>query len=147
MSAVRKLAVDTVKCIGCQACTNVCPEKLISFSDNEVERTLQFAVTCAEDCTRCADACSEKAIKLEPTDKAIEGTFAAKFPLKSCTDCRTPYATEKMVNKLHASIPALLVPEGQDWLNICPVCRQTAEAKNIARRGLMSRWSSPDSSS
>ena len=147
MSAVRKLEVDTEKCIGCQACTNVCPAKLISFSDGEVERTLQFTLTCAEDCTKCEDACSEKALTLAQVDKAIEGTYSIKFPLACCADCGTPYATKQMMNKLHTSIPALLVPDDQDWLNTCPVCRQTAEAKNIASRGLMSRWSSPDGTS
>jgi Pyruvate/2-oxoacid:ferredoxin oxidoreductase delta subunit len=137
MSAVRKLGVDTEKCIGCQACTNVCPAKLISFSDGEVERTLQFTVTCTEECTKCEDACSEKALALVQVDKAIEGTYSIKFPLACCADCGTPYATKQMMNKLYDSIPALL--DDQDWLNTCPVCRQTAEAKNIASRGLLSR--------
>ena len=139
MGAVQKLDIDIDKCIGCQACTNVCPAKLISLTDNEAERVLQFAITCAEDCTRCADACSEAAITLLPADKAIEDTFSARFLLALCTDCGSPYATEKMMYKLRASIPLLLVPDGQDWLNVCPACRQSAEAKNIAGPGLMRR--------
>ena len=143
MSVIRKLDVNTDKCIGCQACTHVCPEKHISFRDDETERTLQFAQTCAQDCTRCADACSEMAITLLPADKALEGVFSAKFPLFHCAGCKMAFATEKMVQKLHTSIPAFLVPDDGDWLNTCPACRRTAEAKQAAGRGLMTRWGSP----
>jgi hydrogenase-4 component H len=137
MSVVRKLEVDIDKCIGCQACTNVCPANLISFSDDKTDRTFQFAFTCAEDCTRCTDGCSETAVRLLHADKAIEGTFSAKFPLACCNDCGKPYATEKMIKKLRISIPSLLVPDSQDWLNTCPVCRQTAEAKNITSQKMI----------
>ena len=143
MSAIQKLDVDIDKCIGCQACTHVCPQKCISFGDNATDRTLQFAQTCAQDCTKCADACSENAITLLPMDQTIEGTFSAKFPLWRCTGCKMGFTTEKMVQKLQTSIPALLVPDDRDWLNTCPLCRRTTEAKQVAGRRLMSRWGSP----
>ena len=141
MSAVQKLDIDIDKCIGCQACTNGCPAKLITFTDKEAERVLQFAMTCAEDCTKCVDACSEAAITLLPADKVIENTFSVRFPLARCTDCGGPCATEKMMAKLNAAIPSLLVPKDQDWLSICPACRQICEAKNVASRGIKSRSS------
>ena len=141
MSTVQKIHLDINKCIGCPACTHVCPAKLISFTDEKAERVLQFATTCAEDCTRCADACSEAAITLLPADKEIEDTFSVTFPLARCTDCGGPCATEKMMVKLNATISSLLVTEDQDWLGICPACRQICEAKNVAGRGLMIRSS------
>ena len=106
MSAVQKLDIDMEKCIGCQACTNVCPAKRITFTDKKAERVLQFAMTCGEECTKCADACSEAAITLLPADQAIEDTFSARFPLARCTDCGSPGATEKMMAKLNAAIPS-----------------------------------------
>lgn len=139
MSAIRKLNINLNTCIGCQACPNVCPAALISFSDDKTDRIFKFAETCSEDCTRCVDACSETAITLSSTKKASKKFFTAKFPLAYCAHCGTPYATEKMVNKLRSSIPALLVPEGMDWLNTCLACRQKAEAKNISMRELMQR--------
>ncbi|MGD2184852.1 MAG: 4Fe-4S binding protein [Desulfobacterales bacterium] len=139
MSAIRKLKVDPETCIGCQACTSVCPTALIGFSDDDNDRVFTFTETCSEDCTRCADACSEKAITLAPAKKASKKLFKAKFPLAHCASCGTPYATEKMVAKLKVSIPSLLVPEGMDWLNICPACRQKGEAQNISERGLEGR--------
>lgn len=139
MSAVRKLKLNLDNCIGCQACTHVCPADLISFHDGFAERTLQYSKTCAEDCTRCADACSEKAIALQPVDKAIQGYARAAFPLKRCMGCGTSFATEKMVEKIHTIIPHLLVSDDRDWINTCLRCRQTGEAKQIARRALMGR--------
>jgi len=139
MRAARKIEVDTNVCIGCQACTHICPVNLISFRDDEKERVLQFPQTCEEDCSRCADACSEKAIKLVKTDQAFEGIYAVKFPLKQCTHCGTSYATEPMVKKLAASIPALLVSDQRDWLTMCLECRRAAEAKQLSGRALMSR--------
>ena len=139
MSATRKLNVDPDRCIGCQACTNVCPADLIRFSEDDSHRVFTFAQTCSEDCTRCVDACSETAIKLAPAAKARKTFFKATFPLAHCADCETPYATEKMVAKLRFSIPALLVPSGVDWLKTCPSCRQKWEANNVSERALTGR--------
>jgi ferredoxin len=136
MSALRKLVVDLNMCIGCQACTNICPAALIRFSDDGADRIFKFAETCSEDCTRCADACSETAITLSPATRASKKFFTVAFPLARCTNCDTPYTTEKMANKLKSSIPTLLVPEGIDWINTCLDCRQKTEAKNISARGL-----------
>ena len=139
MGAVRKIEVDTTTCIGCQACTHMCPADLITFSDSDGQRTLKFAKTCAENCSRCADACSESAIRLEPTDASRQEYFTVQFPLMPCAVCDAHYATEKMVDKLHTSVPSLLMPQDIDWLNTCLKCRRTHEAKQVAGRGLMRR--------
>ena len=139
MGATRKIEVDTSACIGCQACTHVCPANLISFRDGDKERTLLFAQTCAEDCTRCSEACPEKAITLVTTKQTVDGLNTAKFPLKQCTLCGTFYATEPMVKKLAASIPALLISGEQNWLTMCLECRRAVEAKQVFGRGLIMR--------
>ena len=114
MNAARKIEVDSESCIGCQACTHICPADLITFSDSDGERILKFAVTCAENCTRCADACSESAIRLEPTDSSIAEFFTVQFSLIPCADCGNYYATAKMVDKLHTLVPSLLIPTDTD---------------------------------
>ena len=139
MSAIRKLNVNPDSCIGCQACASVCPAALISFSDDNTDRIFRFAETCAEDCRRCADACSEKAITLSPTQKASQNFFTTKLPLAPCVYCEAPFATERMVAKLRISIPALLVPDDMDWLKVCLACRQKGEARSISDQGLKRR--------
>lgn len=135
MTVLRALNLDQSKCIGCQACTHICPSGLIRFSDDQTERTIRFPRICAEDCRRCADLCSEKAISLPTVAKAAEGFFTAGFPLMQCTGCGSAFATQKMIKKLRASIPALLVSENRDWISICLTCRQKNEAQNISEQG------------
>ena len=139
MSAVQRLDIDLNACIGCQACTNACPEALIGFYDDKTDRILEFAETCSEDCTLCADACSEKAITLSAAKSASQKSLKAKFPLARCAECGMPYTTEKIVAKLKISVPAILVPDDMNWLSACPACRQKKEAEHISTRELMSR--------
>lgn len=132
MSAARRLDIDLNACIGCQACTNVCPAALIGFKDEKTERVFKFAATCSEDCSRCAEACSENAITLSPKNIAPKKPLTARFPLARCTGCGSAFVTVKMLDKLKATIPALLVPQDMDWLSACPDCRQKHEAENIS---------------
>ncbi len=140
MSAIRKLSVDVDKCIGCRACATVCPAGLITLVDDGAVRTLRLAVTCAEDCTRCADACPETAITLSPVAEAAEGFLSATFPLARCAGCGTPFATERMVARLRASLATPLAPEGLAWVDTCLPCRRAGEAGHVAKEGVMSRW-------
>ncbi len=140
MSAIRKLNIDLEKCIGCLACTHICPKGLITCEDAETVRTVRFVASCSEDCMRCADACSETAISLLPSAEAAEGFLSAEFTLDRCTECRTPYATKKMLSKIRASLAERFGPEDLAWTYICPECRRTAEANQASRRGMMIRW-------
>ncbi len=139
MSAIRKLNFDNKKCIGCQACMNACPEAYITFADHESTRAFQFAETCAEDCNRCEEACSENAISLAPAAEASEGFQKAEFPLLQCTGCGVFHATEKMVDKTRTSLAAILGEEACSWTAMCPACRQASEAFGAAQQHLLTR--------
>jgi ferredoxin len=138
----RRLRVDATRCIGCRACTTVCPAGLITLTDSDHRRMVRFAAVCAEDCDRCATACPTQAIRLESAAvPAGEGTIL-DFALAACGDCGVPLAPVEMLDHLRAAIPAQVQTdaEGQDWLALCPDCRQQSEAQRMARETLMTRW-------
>lgn len=139
MSAIRELNVDKDTCIGCQACANVCPEVYITRADKGSVRTVQFAGSCAVDCTRCEEACSENAISLTPSAEVSPGYITLEFPLLQCTGCSAPYATEKMVNKTRASIAGILGGEDCAWTSMCPSCRRVEEALGAAQQHMLAR--------
>jgi ferredoxin len=139
----RQLRVITERCIGCRACTTVCPAGLITLTDGDHRRTIRFTAVCAEDCDRCPGACPTEAICLEPAAApAGEGTILS-FALAACEGCGAPLAPVEMLDHLRAAIPAQMQTdaEGQDWLALCPGCRQQLEAQRMARETLMTRWS------
>ena len=75
MKTIQKLVVSKDKCIGCRACASKCPAAMISLTDDDGVRTIRFPVTCSEDCTRCAQVCSETAIILESVLEPVEEFF------------------------------------------------------------------------
>jgi ferredoxin len=139
----KQLAVDLDKCIGCWACTHVCPAELITFADNDRQRVLRFARTCSEDCTRCAEVCPEEAITLTPTEAALEGEYlTATFDLLPCQQCGAPFTTGRIVDKLLAVVPQEFQADAADlsWIRLCPDCRKLIEGEKAAKEWILSRW-------
>lgn len=138
-----QLIVDLNKCLGCWACTHVCPAHLIAFADQGQQRTLRFARTCSEDCTRCAEVCPEEAITLALTEAAPEDEYlTATFELLRCQQCSTPFTTERIIDKLLAVIPGEFQADAAElsWVRLCPHCRQLSEGEKVAKEWIMLRW-------
>ena len=143
-----QLIVDLDKCIGCWACTNVCPAELITFADKDWQRTLRFARTCSEDCIRCAEVCPEEAITLTPApvgqvSMPAEGEYlTATFDLLRCQQCDAPFTTGRIVDKLLALIPREFQADAAklSWVRLCPNCRKLTEGERVAKEWIMSRW-------
>lgn len=139
----RQLLVSAESCIGCRACATVCPEGLITRSDTDHRRTVWFAAVCAEDCDRCVEACPTEAISLPRITGVVPGEGTRlDFELRACAGCGAPVATAEMLTWLRTTIPAQMQTdaEGQQWLELCPRCRQQVEAQRVAREGIMTRW-------
>jgi len=139
----RQLLVSAEQCIGCRACATVCPEELITLADADHRRTVWFAALCAEDCTLCVEACPTDAIALRPVTGVVpEARTALSFELSPCAGCGAPVATAEMLAWLRGVIPPQVQTdaEGQEWLGLCPRCRQQGEAQRMAREGIMTRW-------
>ncbi len=139
----RQLLVSVERCIGCRACATVCPADLITLNDSDHRRTLRFAAVCSEECDLCVGACPTEAINLAPLEGPVPGEGAElRFELQACTSCGGPVATAEMLAWLRAEIPkeVQIDAEGQEWLEMCPSCRQELEAWRVAREGIMIRW-------
>ena len=128
MPNIQKLVIHEDKCIGCRACASTCPAAMITLTDSDEVRTIRFPITCSEDCTRCAEVCSEDAIMLETASGAVEGFSSVEFPLVSCAECAQPYATAPMIEKVRMSTSASLEPVSPFWIESCPNCRQANAA-------------------
>ena len=138
----RPLRVSAERCIGCRACATVCPVGLITLVDRDRQRTVRFAAVCAEECDLCEEACPTQAIHLAPTVAPVgEGTVLS-FALEACTGCGAALAPAEMLAHLRDAIPAALQTdaEGQDWLGLCPTCRQEGEAQRMGQEVLLTRW-------
>ena len=131
----RYLVVDLDKCIGCEACANVCSPGLITVTDEGLRRILRVALECDEDCVRCAEACPEEAIVLTTTPEAIpvEEYLTAVFDLFPCERCGAPFTTRRVVDKLLTIVPQEIgaEPIALEWLRLCPLCRQTLEGESV----------------
>lgn len=131
----RSLVLDRDKCIGCEACTNVCPAGLITLADEGPQRTLRLATECKEACTRCADACSERAIALTPAPRAraAQKYQTAAFDLLPCQGCGAFFTSRRLAEKLLVAVPKELGATRKElgWLGLCPGCRQISEAGEL----------------
>lgn len=139
MSKIQNLVIDPDRCIGCQACISVCPSGLISSENEGSVLRVQFATTCSEECTRCADECSEDVITFMPAPESAQGFTAVCLDKAQCSECRSYYVTEKMASKLRASLSSHFDPDGLEWISMCPSCRRKAEASQGTRTGLINR--------
>lgn len=125
----RALQVNVDKCIGCRACSAVCPAGLIILTDQTAQRTVRFAAVCVEDCTLCDPACPEGAIVLLPGAAGTETTVS--FDLLPCAACHTPFLTAPILSKLRAGLAAIGLAD-PSWLTLCPACRQAKQGQEMA---------------
>ena len=150
--STRVLVLDAEKCIGCRACTTVCPEKLISFSEENDTRSISFPANCSKDCELCALACPEKAISFIFPDGAEKSRTNQKsqvppesltldFELAPCQNCGTPFATGKELEKVKEIISEKvpLPPSGSFWTGLCPGCRQAVFREKQAETLIQAR--------
>ncbi len=122
-----KVKVNTRKCMGCGACANACPARLIRMTDSQNERTFLFELGRCTFCAMCRDACPQEAIELTPqfelaTPDKNDLRFSMTFRLAHCVECGQGVNTERVVNAARER----LILEGGDlaWFGLCPDCRR-----------------------
>jgi Pyruvate/2-oxoacid:ferredoxin oxidoreductase delta subunit len=130
------IKVDPALCIGCLACSNVCPSKNIIRDDTIEKRTISWK-KCGEECDLCVEFCPARALTLVPESEET----AIAFELVACRICGARYATEAMLRRIEASLPEALQKDssGLAWIWVCPVCRRNLEAERATREMVLGR--------
>lgn len=133
------IKVDLSLCLGCQACSNVCPSQNVVRTDTGDSRTIHWK-RCKEECDLCVEFCPAKALALVPYDESIPEPEIS-FELVECRVCKSPYATLPSLMKIEASLPPGLQEDasGLEWIWICSQCRRDIEAENAAGQVMRER--------
>ena len=123
--------LDMEKCIGCGACANACPSRLITLHDMEGHRTLDFNLARCTYCARCRDVCPVEALvmsdQFETATPSLDDLhITINLKLTYCRECGAVVGTQRSVDKLLAEIPDQLgmQTEDVDWLGLCQACKR-----------------------
>lgn len=126
------IKVDPDKCLGCLACSNVCPSQNIVLLQSSDRRTIHWK-RCKEECDLCVEFCPAKALALVAYDELVAEPEIS-FELVMCRVCGSRYATPPMLGRVEASLPPELQKDadGLEWIWVCPQCRRDIEAEKAA---------------
>ncbi|MBN1234981.1 MAG: 4Fe-4S dicluster domain-containing protein [Methanotrichaceae archaeon] len=133
------IKVDASLCLGCLSCSNVCPSQNIVRTQTGEMRSIHWK-RCKEECDLCVEFCPAKALTLVPFDETVPEPDVS-FDLVACKICGSRYATEPMLRRIEAVLPANLQKdsEGLEWIRVCPVCRRNIEAERVTRQMVLGR--------
>ena len=100
-----KLDVDVEACIGCGACANACPSRLILVEDHGYRRTLDFSLERCTYCARCAEVCPEGAVFLTPEFELATGSredlhIHLEVYMATCRRCGRCYSPASPLDRL-----------------------------------------------
>lgn len=126
-------AIDGEKCLGCGACAQVCPPRLISVTDQKGERLLELDYARCTYCGRCQDVCPTWAAYLSQefelaTNSKEDMKIRVSLRLAECEICGAAFTTCRLLEKLEKEFSpewAVVKEEPPQWLRLCPNCRQT----------------------
>jgi hydrogenase-4 component H len=126
------LSLDPDKCIGCGACANACPPRLISIEDQDGWRTLDFVLARCTYCARCRDVCPQQALAMSEqfetaTSSPGDLRITMKLHLVRCRECGAVVGTRRQLNRVLNERPSQLglPPEKMGWLDLCLSCKRT----------------------
>jgi ferredoxin len=133
------IRVDAGKCLGCLSCSTVCPSQNIVRTETDRTRSIHWK-RCKEECDLCVELCPAKALTLVAFDDSVPEPDIS-FDLVACKICGSRYATEPMLQRIEATLPAKVQKDatGLAWIRVCPVCRRDIEAERATSQLVLGR--------
>lgn len=131
--------LDGEKCLGCGACAQVCPPRLIAVVDKGGERTIQVDYSRCTYCARCQEVCPVGSMTMShdfemATADKQDLKLTAVLKMVKCKKCGTPFMTERMLDKMVKEFTPdwLAVKETPpEWFWWCPDCRKKEETGSL----------------
>jgi len=123
-----KPVVDVMRCIGCGACANICPPRLIQLQDVDGYRQITFELGRCTYCANCRDVCPEKAITMSPqfetsTASLDDLLINMKLKLVKCRSCGKAVTTQRIVDKVKNILNEKQYTQ-TDNINLCLTCKR-----------------------
>ena len=126
-----KVVMDADKCIGCGACANACPPRLITFQDTEKYRVMDLALRRCTYCAQCRDVCPQHAITLstqfETASPSMDDmSIQVSLKLVRCKKCGEVVGTRREIEKIKAQLTQQsgMMPNSMIWLDWCLACKR-----------------------
>lgn len=121
------LIFDPEKCIGCGACTLICPQNAVHAMKDRDYGNINFDYSHCIYCRRCSFVCPEDAIRY--TGAPEDGNGAEQHPevkfafeYQKCRECGNSFLPQPLVEKVGEKIYQG-DSEAADILALCPECR------------------------
>ncbi len=130
---------DCELCIGCGACANACPSRLITLQDSEDYRQITVLLTRCTYCGRCRDVCYMEAIVMSPAFETATpdlDDLKIEIWLKTlrCRECGDVIGTERGIQRASEILREEVGIKAEDmiWSTLCFRCRRRASLQTPA---------------
>jgi formate hydrogenlyase subunit 6/NADH:ubiquinone oxidoreductase subunit I len=135
-----KVVMETERCVGCGACANACPPRLITLRDTEKYRVMDLELRRCTYCAQCRDVCPQKAITLSTQFETASTSMSdmqiqLSLKLVRCKKCGEVVGTQRQIDQVKAQLTAQmgLALNTMIWLDWCLACKRQEALTTAAR--------------